>query len=84
MSGRFLRAAGVAAALLAAQSPAAAERLVISLSTHRVLINQNFTGTELTLFGTVETDAASVGRTGGYAIVATVTGPRESAVTWRK
>ena len=85
MSLRTLRAAGLAAALsLAAHGPAAAERLVISLSTHRVLINQNFTGTELTLFGTVETDAASVGRAGGYAIVVTVTGPRESAVTWRK
>jgi uncharacterized protein (TIGR02186 family) len=64
---------------------AVAERLVISLSTHRVLINQNFTGVELTLFGTVEQDAAAVGRPGGgYTVVATVIGPRESVVTWRK
>jgi uncharacterized protein (TIGR02186 family) len=85
MTARALAAAASIAGLwLVAAAPACAERLVISLSTHRVLINQNFAGTELTLFGTVETDAASVGRVGGYAIVATVTGPRESTVTWRK
>jgi uncharacterized protein (TIGR02186 family) len=85
MTRRGRTAAILAAGLwLAAVHVARAERLVISLSTHRVLINQNFTGTELTLFGTVEVDAASVGRVGGPAIVATITGPRESVVTWRK
>jgi uncharacterized protein (TIGR02186 family) len=80
-------AAGVLAAMLwlCAGGPALAERLVISLSTHRVLISQNFTGVELTLFGTVEPDAAAVGRPGGgYTVVVTVVGPRESVVTWRK
>jgi uncharacterized protein (TIGR02186 family) len=80
-------AAGVLAAMLwlCAGGPALAERLVISLSTHRVLISQNFTGVELTLFGTVEQDAAAVGRPGaGYTVVVTVVGPRESVVTWRK
>jgi uncharacterized protein (TIGR02186 family) len=79
-------AALLAAALwLLAGGTALAERLVISLSTHRVLINQNFTGVELTLFGTVEPDAAAVGRPGGgYTVVVTVIGPRESVVTWRK
>jgi uncharacterized protein (TIGR02186 family) len=70
---------------LAAGGAAMAERLVISLSTHRVLINQNFTGVELTVFGTIEQDAAAVGRPGGgYTVVVTVLGPRESVVTWRK
>jgi uncharacterized protein (TIGR02186 family) len=64
--------------------PAYAERLVISLSTHRVSITSNFTGVDLTLFGTVEIDAASVGRSGGYSIVVTVSGPRQPVVTWRK
>ena len=80
-------AAGILAAMLwlCAGGPALAERLVISLSTHRVLISQNFTGVELTLFGTVEPDAATVGRPGGgYTVVVTVVGPRESVVTWRK
>ena len=65
-------------------APASAERLVISLSTHRVSITSNFTGVDLTLFGTVDMDAASVGRAGGYAIVVTVNGPRQPIVTWRK
>jgi uncharacterized protein (TIGR02186 family) len=36
------------------------------------------------LFGTVERDAASVPRRGGYDLVATVTGPRQTLVTRRK
>jgi len=79
-----LAAALAALAWIAGAAPAAAERLIISLSTHRVLINSNFTGVDLTLFGAIETDAGSVGRAGGYAIVVTVTGPRQSVVTWRK
>jgi uncharacterized protein (TIGR02186 family) len=85
IAARTIAAILAAALWLADVGPAAAERLVISLSTHRVLINQNFTGVELTLFGTVEPDAASVGRAGGgYTVVVTVIGPRESVVTWRK
>ena len=63
--------------------PAGAERLVSSLSSHIVKITSNFTGVELTLFGTVENDQAAAPRS-GYDIVATVTGPRESAVARRK
>jgi uncharacterized protein (TIGR02186 family) len=77
----------VAAALLAmvvSHAPAQAERLVSSLSSHRVLITSSFTGTELILFGTVERDAASAPRRGGYDIVATVTGPRDTLVVRRK
>ncbi|HEX2216840.1 MAG TPA: TIGR02186 family protein [Xanthobacteraceae bacterium] len=67
-----------------APRPADAERLVISLSTHRVLISSNFTGANLTLFGAIEQDARSVGRAGGYGIVVSVIGPRQTVVTWRK
>jgi uncharacterized protein (TIGR02186 family) len=63
---------------------AGAERLVSSLSSHVVQITSNFTGVELILFGTVENDQATVPRSAGYDIVATVTGPRESAVARRK
>jgi len=63
---------------------AGAERLVASLSNHIVQITSSFTGVELTLFGTVENDQATVPRNGGYDIVATVTGPRESVVARRK
>lgn len=75
---------GAALTLLATAPPAVAERLVSSLSSHRVLITPSFTGTELVLFGTVERDAASVPRRGSYDIVATVSGPRETLVVRRK
>ena len=64
---------------------ARAERLILSVSTHQVAIRSNFTGVDLTLFGTIEADAATVGRGGGgYNLIATVIGPRQSMVTWRK
>lgn len=73
--------AGLIALSLAGATPAVAERLVTSLSTHQVLISSNFTGTELVLFGSVERDAATVPRRGGYDIIVTVIGPREGMVT---
>ena len=63
--------------------PAAAERLIASLSNHRVMITSNYTGVELVLFGAVERDAATA-RGRPYDIVATVTGPREPLRTRRK
>ena len=65
-------------------SPAQAERLVTTLSTSRVLISSNFTGTDVVLFGSVERDAQTVARRGGYDLVVTVTGPRENILTFRK
>jgi uncharacterized protein (TIGR02186 family) len=73
----------VLASLLAA-GPAAAERLIASLTNHRVMITSNYTGVELVLFGSVERDAGSIERKGAYDIVATITGPRESLRTRRK
>jgi uncharacterized protein (TIGR02186 family) len=71
---------------IASAGPAAAERLVTSVSRHQVLVNSNFTGTSIVLFGTVEPDspAAARRRNAGYDIVVTVTGPRHSIVTRRK
>jgi uncharacterized protein (TIGR02186 family) len=71
-------------ALAASAVPAAAERLVASISNHRVMVTSNFTGDELVLFGGVERDAATVPRRGGYDIVVTVIGPRQDMVTFRK
>jgi uncharacterized protein (TIGR02186 family) len=64
--------------------PAAAEHLVTSLSNHRVMVTPNFTGEDLVLFGSVEHDNATVPRRGGYDVVVTITGPRESERTRRK
>jgi uncharacterized protein (TIGR02186 family) len=77
-------AALVLAAAIALGTPAAAEKLVTTLSTSRVLIASNFTGADVVLFGSVERDAQTVARRGGYDIVVTVTGPRETVVTFRK
>jgi uncharacterized protein (TIGR02186 family) len=81
---RVLPNAAVAIGLMACAAPASAERLVTSLSNYRVSIASNFTGTDLVLFGTIDRDATTVPRRGGYDVVVTVRGPRQSMVTWRK
>ena len=63
--------------------PAAAERLVVSLSNHRVAVTSSFTGEDLVLFGTIEPDAGKTLRP-PYNMVVTVTGPRETLRTRRK
>jgi uncharacterized protein (TIGR02186 family) len=74
----------IASTMLALWAPAQAERLITTLSTSRVLIQSNFTGTDVVLFGSVERDAQTVARRGGYDVVVTVTGPREDILTFRK
>jgi uncharacterized protein (TIGR02186 family) len=74
----------VALAALAGPSPARAERLIASLSNHRVMVTSSFAGDELVLFGAIEQDQASRPRRAGYDIVATVTGPRQNLATFRK
>jgi uncharacterized protein (TIGR02186 family) len=69
---------------LASRSPSRSVRRRRPLSTSRVLISSNFTGTDVVLFGSVERDAQTVPRRGGYDIVVTVTGPRENILTFRK
>jgi len=63
--------------------PAAAERLVTSVSTHRVLITSNFSGAELVLFGAIDDAPANV-QIGAYDVVVSVRGPARSFVTRRK
>lgn len=78
-------AAFLLAVLLAmAATPVAAERLVISLSNHRVMVTSSYTGVDLVLFGSVERDQATVPRRGGYDVAVTVTGPRDSERVRRK
>ncbi len=64
--------------------PAAAERLVVSLSNHRVAITSNFVGEELVLFGTVEPDIGKSVQRSTYDLVVTVVGPRQTLRTRRK
>jgi uncharacterized protein (TIGR02186 family) len=73
-----------AAALALAAGPAAAESLTVSLSSERVAITSNYTGSSVVLFGQVERDAQTVPRAGDYAIVVTVRGPRQAIVVREK
>ena len=68
----------------AACGPASAERLVVSLSNHRVAVTSSFTGEDLVLFGTVEPDNARTPLRPPYDLVVTVIGPRETMRTRRK
>ena len=82
---RALYAATLAAALFTAGTcPAAAERLVASLSDRHVMITSNYSGVELVLFGSVERDTSSAVHSNPYDIVATVIGPRQTLRTRRK
>lgn len=67
-----------------ASAPAAAEKVVASLSNHRVAITSNFTGEDLVLFGAIEASAAGQQLRGNYDVVITVVGPRQTYRTRRK
>ncbi|HET7680456.1 MAG TPA: TIGR02186 family protein [Xanthobacteraceae bacterium] len=84
MSRRRLAAICLAGVLALAATPAAAERLIISLSNHRVMVTSSYTGVDLVLFGSVENEQAAVARRGGYDVVVTVSGPRDTERTRRK
>lgn len=64
--------------------PAAAERLVVSLSNHRVQVTSNFVGEDLVLFGTIEPERGGQLHYDHYDLVVTVTGPRQTYRTRRK
>jgi uncharacterized protein (TIGR02186 family) len=84
MTRRPPLAAAVMLGVALAATPAAAERLVTSISRHQVLVNSNFTGTSIVLFGTVEPDSAAARRRTAYDLVVTVTGPKQTVVARRK
>jgi uncharacterized protein (TIGR02186 family) len=64
--------------------PATAERLVVSLSNHRVAVTSNFVGENLVLFGTIEPDPGKPAVNAGYDLVVTIAGPAETLRTRRK
>ena len=74
----------LALALLVLTGPARAENLVASLSTSRVAITSNYTGGSIVVFGAIERDGQTVSRSGGYDIVVTVRGARQSLVVREK
>jgi uncharacterized protein (TIGR02186 family) len=69
---------------LCGAAPATAERLVVSLSNHRIAITSSFVGDDLVLFGTIEPDAGKTLPQTHYDLVVTVTGPGQTLKTRRK
>jgi len=65
-------------------APLRAETLVIGMSSDTFDIGSNFAGGRIEVFGTIERDAATVPRPGGYDIAIVVRGPRDEVVTRQK
>jgi uncharacterized protein (TIGR02186 family) len=74
----------LAAGATFAVTDAHAERLIVSVSNHRVTVTPNYSGEELVLFGSVEKDDKTPANRGNYDLVVTVSGPRADMVTRRK
>ncbi|WP_024510121.1 TIGR02186 family protein [Bradyrhizobium sp. ARR65] len=84
MSARRLIAVGAICTAMFAPAQARAERLIVSVSNHRVTVTPNYSGEELVLFGAVEKDAATPAGPINYDLVVTVSGPRADMMTRRK
>jgi uncharacterized protein (TIGR02186 family) len=85
MSARLLIAGlAVLALVAAAAQPVRAERLIVSVSNHRVTVTPNYSGEELVLFGSVEKDASTPAARTAYDLAVTISGPRADMVTRRK
>lgn len=72
------------AALAASAVSAAAENLVVDLTTDTVLVSSDFSGINIALFGVVERDAQTVARGGRYEIAVVVRGPPDNVLVQRK
>ena len=84
MIARLLPAVGVMLCTMFAIAPARAERLIVSVSNHRVTVTPNYSGGELVLFGSIEKDASTPATRTSYDLAVTVSGPRADMVTRRK
>jgi hypothetical protein len=83
MTRRLALAFLLALPLALLSGPAAAERLVVALSTEIVRIASNFAGDSISLFGVIERRGA-VSRTGPYEVVVIVKGPPERVLVQKR
>jgi uncharacterized protein (TIGR02186 family) len=84
LAGVRAGAPALAAAGALSAAGARAETLVTSLSSHRVEIASNYTGSDVVVFGAIERDAQTVARSGDYDVVVTVRGPEQAVVVREK
>jgi uncharacterized protein (TIGR02186 family) len=68
------------ALLMVAAVPASAETLVSTVSNPQVLITSSFDGATLSLFGSIEPDAADPEAAGPYNVIVVITGPLQDRV----
>lgn len=66
---------------IAQQNP---ESIEIGLSTDRVSITADFSGADLTIFGSLENADPLVSRQGRYDVIVVLEGPARPALVWRK
>lgn len=72
-------------AMAATASAARAERMTVAVSTPEVMINSNFTGAPVTVFGVIERDSGAPVMPGGsYQVAILIVGPNETVVERRK
>ena len=74
--------AAILAAWVIGAAPAEAERIIPSISRHRVQVTSSFVGTQIVLFAAIDREAGAPPR--NYDIVVTVFGPKQTVVTRRK
>src|SRR3954468_24870510 len=79
----MMRAALAVLLVLLLVSTARAERLIVSVSNHRVTVTPNYSGEELVLFGSMEKEATTPANR-PYVLGVTVAGPGADRVTRRK
>lgn len=70
--------------LIATTTASLAERVVLAVSSERVAINSNFSGTDITIFGSIERNNSVDLGDDGYDVVAVVKGPPVDVVTRKK
>ena len=73
-----------ASVMILLAKPVFAERVVMAISSENVAINSNFSGTDITVFGSIERDRASISRPGEYDVVVVFKGPPVDVVTRKK
>ena len=80
----FLLAAALAAGLCSTAQALELENIQIGLSTDRVTITPDFSGADLTIFGSVENVDPLVSRQGRYDVVVVLEGPPRPVVVRRR
>jgi uncharacterized protein (TIGR02186 family) len=79
-----MRVAALVTVLLLLAPAARSEELAAGLSKDDIKISSNFTGTDLVLFGAIESQGAALGTVGDRDVVVVVRGPNSAVIVRRK